>query len=185
MIKIVQKENVVLRKRAKPVPKDKISSPKIQKLLKKMKEALDSQEDGVALAAPQVGESLRIFIVSEKIFNQNETEEKQPAEKEAEFLVYINPKITKLSKKKEYVDEGCLSVRWLYGKTNRSKQITVKAYDEKGNHFTRGASGLLAQIFQHETDHLDGILFTDKAKELKKLNPEEWENRSGKNRTAN
>ena len=87
-------------------------------------------------------------------------------------MVFINPKISKLSREKEWVPEGCLSVRPLYGKTLRSKKATVVAYDENGKKFTRGASGLLAQIFQHETDHLDGILFIDHAKDIKEELPE-------------
>ena len=67
--------------------------------------------------------------------------------------------------------EGCLSVRWLYGKTYRSKKAMIIAYDENGKRFQRGASGLLAQIFQHETDHLKGVLFTDHAKEIKEELP--------------
>jgi peptide deformylase len=71
--------------------------------------------------------------------------------------------------------EGCLSVRWLYGNTFRSKKATVTAYDENGKKFVRGASGLLAQIFQHETDHLVGTLFIDHAKNIKEeLPPKEF-----------
>ena len=73
------------------------------------------------------------------------------------------------------VDEGCLSVRWLYGKVERAEKITVRAYDENGKPFTMGASGLLAQAFQHEIDHLNGILFIDKATDLKEMIPEETE----------
>ena len=75
--------------------------------------------------------------------------------------------LTDLSREKEWMPEGCLSVRPLYGKTFRSVKATVVAYDENGKKFTRGASGLLAQIFQHETDHLKGILFIDHAKDVK------------------
>ena len=81
-------------------------------------------------------------------------------------MVFINPKISKISKEKEWMPEGCLSVRPIYGKTWRSKKTTVTAYDENGIKFQRGASGLLSQIFQHETDHLNGILFIDHAVDL-------------------
>ena len=67
--------------------------------------------------------------------------------------------------------EGCLSVRPLYGKTFRSTKATITAYNKNGKKFTRGASGLLAQIFQHETDHLNGILFIDHAKDIKEEVP--------------
>lgn len=174
MKKIVQKEDSVLRKEAKEVPVQEIKSPKIQKILKEMSSSLLSQNDGVAIAAPQIGYSLQIFVVSGKIFDKDFLRgEGVPKEKKdlPKDLVFINPKISRLSREKEWVPEGCLSVRWLYGKTHRSKKATVTAYDENGKKFTRGASGLLAQIFQHETDHLKGILFTDHAKDIKEEHP--------------
>jgi len=97
--------------------------------------------------------------------------EKIPQKEIPKDLVFINPKISKLSKEKEWLPEGCLSVRWLYGKTYRSKKAMITAYDEKGKKFQRGASGLLAQIFQHETDHLKGVLFTDHAKDIREELP--------------
>ena len=179
--KIVQKEDKVLRKRAKEILVKEITGAKIQKVLKEMSDALWSQDDGVAIAAPQIGYSLSIFVVSGKIFQKDfilnaekEKIESTPAEKKNRLkdMVFINPKISKLSREKEWVPEGCLSVRWLYGKTHRSKKATVMAYDESGKKFTRGASGLLAQIFQHETDHLDGVLFTDHAKDIREELPQ-------------
>ncbi|MEK7071322.1 MAG: peptide deformylase, partial [Patescibacteria group bacterium] len=161
MRKILQKEEKVLRKNAKEVLVRNITTPKIKKVLKEMSQALRSQHDGVAIAAPQIGYSLRIFLVSGKIFTQNEKaptpeEVGVPTEnvgKKVKDMVFINPKISKLSKTKEWLPEGCLSVRPLYGKTHRSKKTAITAYDENGKKFQRGASGLLAQIFQHETDH--------------------------------
>jgi len=173
--KIVQKEDSVLRENAKEIPLREISTPKIQKIIKEMSGALKSQSDGVAIAAPQIGYSLSIFVVSGKIFHQDfarfDPEIKIPEKEIPKDLVFINPKISKLSREKDWVPEGCLSVRWLYGKTHRSKKATVTAYDENGKKFTRGASGLLAQIFQHETDHLKGILFIDHAKDIKEEKP--------------
>ena len=67
------------------------------------------------------------------------------------------------------MEEGCLSVRDYYGKIKRSTKATVRAYDENGNPFERGGSRLLAQIFQHEIDHLNGTLFTDSAKDVQKI----------------
>ncbi len=174
MKKILQKEEKVLRKIAKEVPLEQIASTKIKKILAEMSQSLRSQGDGVAIAAPQIGYSLRIFVVSGRIFlkdfGKQELQEESLAElnnAEVEDVVFINPKISKLSRDKEWMPEGCLSVRPLYGKTWRSKKATVTAYDEKGKKFTRGGSGLLAQIFQHETDHLNGILFIDHAKDIK------------------
>ena len=184
---ILQKEKAVLRKIAEEVPIGQIKTPKIKKILKEMSEALASQDDGVAIAAPQIGYSLRIFVVSGKIFTKefigrgvsqadeprssaDSIESDSDPEQEDSFvkdIVFINPKISKLSRDKECLPEGCLSVRPWYGKTYRSKKATVTAYDENGKKFIRGASGLLAQIFQHETDHLNGILFIDHAKDVK------------------
>jgi len=172
MIEIVQNDNVVLRKIAKEVPVSEIRSPKMQKLLKDMSEALDGQEDGVAIAAPQIAVSLRIFMVSGKIFDKDfmngDKITKGGVDKKDSHpnLTFINPKLIKISKDSKYLEEGCLSVRPIYGKVLRANKATIEAYDENGKRFSRGASGLLAQIFQHETDHLEGVLFTDKAKEL-------------------
>lgn len=155
MTEIIQKENKLLRQIAVPVPLEEITGPEIKTILKKMSEALASQADGVALAAPQIGESLRIFIVAGE-----------------PNLTFINPEITKMSKKQKLVEEGCLSVRWLYGEVKRAEKVSVTAYDETGKKFVRHASDLLAQIFQHETDHLNGILFTDQAINLKEMKPD-------------
>ncbi len=164
--KIVQKENPVLREEAHEVPLKDISTPKIQKIIADMKKALLGQEDGVAIAAPQIAVPLRIFIISGRANNIVKRTTGSPDE------IYINPVITKISKDKKLVDEGCLSVRYLYGKTKRATRATVEAYNEKGEKFSRGASGLIAQIFQHETDHLNGVLFIDHAKSIKELLPE-------------
>jgi peptide deformylase len=178
MVEIVQKEHKILRGKAKEVPVKEIDSAKIKKIIEDMKKSLSSQDDGVAIAAPQISVPLRIFVVSGKIFGSKGTELKEPkkaSSKDQPDLVFINPEIIKISKKKESLPEGCLSVRWLYGEVKRSTNATVRAYNERGEVFTRGGGGLLAQIFQHEIDHLDGILFIDKAKNLVELKPEDIE----------
>jgi len=176
MVKIVQKEDPILRGTAKDIPIKDIGSPEINKILKDMKVALASQEDGVAIAAPQIGIPFRIFVVSGKVLDIVELEYPEKITKDMptknDDMVFINPNILKLSKKKNIMEEGCLSVRWQYGDVKRSTNATVEAYDEKGKKFTRGAGGLLAQIFQHEVDHLNGVLFIDKAKNVKELPPE-------------
>ena len=171
----------ILRSVSAEVLPGEIKTKKIQNILKEMSATLKSQDDGVAIAAPQIGYSLRIFVVSGKIFSSSFVEgrnERMGTDDEAEDvkqnmkdLVFINPKISKLSREKEWLPEGCLSVRWLYGKILRSKKAIITAYDENGMKFTRGASGLLAQIFQHETDHLNGVLFIDHAKDIKEELP--------------
>ena len=171
---IVQKEDKVLREKAKEVPISAIDSAKIKKVITDMKKALAVQHDGVAIAAPQIGVSLRIFVVSGRVFADNfETTnyEEIKNSKKNKDMVFINPKIIKLSRTKEMMPEGCLSVRWIYGNVKRSTNATIEARDENGQKFTRGAGGILAQIFQHETDHLDGILFIDKAKDMQDLPP--------------
>ena len=152
----------VLRQISKEIPLSDIKSAKTQKLIKDMFNSLAKEEDGVALAAPQIGESLRIFVITPKIFEKPEEQ----------HLVFINPKITKRSKDKKKMEEGCLSCRWFYGKAKRSSRVELEAYDENGEKFKVIGTKLLAQIFQHETDHFDGILFVDHATDLKDLGPD-------------
>ncbi|MEK7460392.1 MAG: peptide deformylase [Patescibacteria group bacterium] len=190
MAKILQKDASILRATAEPVnPKD-FTSPRLAKILDDMKSALDKEEDGVAIAAPQIGVPLRIFIVSHRAFEieleekdkinsvvEKTSEQQMPVDSKIKLrdMVFINPEIVKLSRKKVWVPEGCLSVRWLYGEVLRSDKATIRAYDENGKPFTYGGSGLLAQIFQHETDHLNGLLFIDTARDLEVITREDQE----------
>lgn len=174
---IVQDGDPVLRSVANPVKTSDFNTTELDTILEQMKLALDKESDGVAIAAPQIGVPLRIFIVSRKAFAVEDHTEGEPSvniqklpEKD---MICINPEITKLSQKKAKVPEGCLSVRWLYGNTRRSEKATIRAYDEHGKPFTYGGSGLIAQIFQHETDHLNGTLFIDHATEIEELTEEE------------
>lgn len=162
MKKIVQQEHEVLREMAEPIPVSSITKPETRKIIREMFETLETQKDGVALAAPQIAYSKRIFIISPHILD---TENSLP-------LVYINPEIIKRSRDKKNMEEGCLSCRWWYGKTKRSTRVTVRAHDEHGKEFTLEGKGLVAQIFQHEIDHLNGVLFIDHAKNLKEIEPE-------------
>lgn len=162
MTEIVQDGHKVLRQIAQEVTEKEFGSTKLEKIISGMKEALESQDDGVALAAPQIAISKRIFVVSPKILRDESIGKDFP-------LVYINPEITKMSKDKKKMDEGCLSVRPLYGIVKRSTRATIEAFDEKGEGFSISGSGLVAQIFQHEIDHLDGVLFIDKARHIKEL----------------
>lgn len=168
MIEIIQQNHPTLRTVAQPVAEKDITSAQIKKVIQNMITALTSQDDGVAIAAPQIDAPYRIFVVSHKVFEIT----KRHKHATGKDMVFINPVITKLSKDKKNLEEGCLSVRYLYGKVSRSHKATVEALDESGIKFTMGASGLLAQIFQHEIDHLDGILFIDKAKNVEEIIPE-------------
>jgi peptide deformylase len=159
MKEIVQNGHPALRQKSGEVPVGDIVSKEIQQIIHDMQEALLSQDDGVAIAAPQIAVPLRIFVVSGTVFTS------KGADREPD-QTYINPKIIKLSHKKESMEEGCLSVRGTYGHIKRHAKTTVEAYNEHGEKFTKEGEGLLSQIFQHETNHLDGILFIDNAEEL-------------------
>lgn len=170
MAKIVTKENKILKEIAKDVPPELFGTKKLAQIISDMSTALAREDDGVALAAPQIGLSLRLFVVSGKVLSYGSQDE--PTTKKEPDLVFINPEITSLSKTKRDFDEGCLSVRWLYGQVKRATKATIIAYDFNGKKFTRSASGLMAQIFQHEVDHLNGVLFTEKARNLQEYEPE-------------
>ncbi len=161
MAEIVQSPHKTLRGIAEAVKKSDINSEKFLSTIEAMKTALHGEDDGVAIAAPQIDVPLRVFIVSQKALPKGDDD-----------MVFINPEITKLGKKKEAMSEGCLSVRWKYGLVKRSTTATVKAWNMQGNEFVMSAKGLLAQIFQHETDHLNGVLFIDKATDVEDLPPE-------------
>ncbi len=166
----------MLRKIAETVPDDFFGTSKLTKIIASMTEALDKALDGVALAAPQIGISYRIFIVR---YDRTLPPEKDVAQK-PEIGIYINPKIIKTSRRRANVEEGCLSVRGVYGHLHRYERTTVSAQHEDGSHFTRGGGSILAQIFQHEIDHLNGALFIDYAKDLYEITPED-EGSSGTN----
>ena len=176
MPEIRQQKDPILHTKAEPVPLSLIGSPQLNTILTDMVTAMSTQRDGVAIAAPQIGIPLQIFIVSGTTLSKADKEYTSGTDD----LVFINPKITKLSKEKQILEEGCLSVRWLYGTVSRSIKASIQALNEKGEKIERGASGLLAQIFQHETDHLNGILFTDKAIEVWEMTEEEIREAQGK-----
>lgn len=161
MAKLVPQNHQALHEIAQEITPEEFSNGYVTKLIKDMREALKEYNvDGfvaVAIAAPQIGVAKRLFIVSDQ---SSEREDVMPS------FVAINPKIVKLSKKTHLVGEGCLSVPEHYGEVNRHKNATLRALDENGNEFERGAGGLLAQIIQHECDHLDGTLFVDRAKQV-------------------
>lgn len=168
-------DNPTLKQIAQDIRVSDIQSSRIQTLIADMKALLAKEEYGVALAAPQVGKSVRLFIVSgtaaEKRAHANKTRKTDDAVMARDSLpardeVYINPELIKMSRGRKDKHEGCLSVRGKWGMVPRAEKATVRAYDEHGVQFTRGASGLLAQIFQHELDHLNGILYLDKAREI-------------------
>jgi len=160
---VVQEGDAVLRQKAKPVAKKDITTPKIRGVISRMKKVLAGEEFGVAIAAPQIGHSLRIFVVSGRALLPIDSPEDTPPLPD---MVFINPELTRLSRAKKEMSEGCLSVRGKYGAVVRHEKASVKAQNEKGETFTYNGTGLVAHIFQHEYDHLDGILYIDKAVKL-------------------
>ncbi|MBI2121582.1 MAG: peptide deformylase [Candidatus Sungbacteria bacterium] len=181
---IVKLPAKVLRGHAQDIPMKEILSPHIQGLISNMQKALKNTPDGVGLAAPQVGESLRIFIVSEeaeeidKAGGRRQKGELLPPhavedapkklyeEREWKYYVFINPVLKNTSRKKLDGPEGCLSVPGKFGNVTRHEKITVEAYDKHAKKITRGASRFFARVMQHELDHLEGILFIDKAERV-------------------
>lgn len=140
-----EKDNSVLRRIAKDVPIHDIRTPHIKKLISEMKSLLAKEEYGVALAAPQVGESIRLFIVSGRALARDSRNAPDEPEKKEDVpplpdQVYINPVMTKMSRAKKGKHEGCLSVRGKWGIVPRSEKASIRAHDETGKAFTRGAS---------------------------------------------
>ncbi|QQG37509.1 MAG: peptide deformylase [Candidatus Kaiserbacteria bacterium] len=178
---IPHEKNSALRKKAAAIARAEIESPTIKKLIEEMKKLLAKEEYGVALAAPQVGEAIRLFIVSGRALargSRNAPDEiggdvEKPETPPLPDQVYINPEILKISRTKRLKHEGCLSVRGKWGEVMRAEKATIRAYDEHNRAFTRGASDFLAHIFQHEMDHLEGILYIDKAAKIYDEEPEE------------
>jgi peptide deformylase len=172
MLPIRESGDPVLRTLSEPVPKEMFGTKELETMLSEMLSTLDGEADGVALAAPQVGYPYRIFVVRfDRMSHSDDAADKVPAE----IGIFINPKITKTSRRREEMQEGCLSVRGIYGTTYRHERATVRAQDERGVWFTRGGGGILAQAFQHEIDHLDGTLFIDIAEELHEQNAKDTE----------
>ena len=164
IIQIDERKENILRAHAHPIKKVEFGSDYLKDVISTMQKALAKESDGVALAAPQIALSLRIFVVSPNAYHEDA---------KWKPLVFINPKITKMSKKTAIMQEGCLSVRWVYGKTTRAVSATVEAYDIEGNKFSYGGTGLIAHIFQHEIDHLDGTLFIDHGFDFEEYTEEE------------
>lgn len=155
----------VLRTPARAVPPSMFGSPELSRILSDMGNALRAEPFGVAIAAPQVGHSYRIFVVRGYVLSELRRDD--PHAESIADVVYINPTITYRSAKKQHITgEGCLSVPNVYGDIERSERVRIVAQDERGKKFLKSGSGFLAEIFEHECDHLDGILFIDTATNL-------------------
>jgi len=158
---IVTPPEPVLRRKARPV---KNFDGNLQTLIDDMIETM-RDAPGVGLAAPQVGVSDRVIVV--QYAEQEEAEEGQePKEVEPKLYVMVNPEIVKSSPDTVLGVEGCLSVPGLLGEVERNYEVRIKALNRRGQPMKLKAEGWLARIFQHEIDHLNGVLFTDLATQV-------------------
>lgn len=164
-----KKEEKFLRTKTAEFDFSKFTKKEIADLIKKMRETM-TKAVGIGLSANQVGLNLRMFVVqiSDKPLKRGENNKIiMPSPDEMKFYAVFNPEIVKFSKKTSVMEEGCLSVPEIYGEVERPEKITLKGLNRYNKTITVKADGLLARVFQHETDHLNGILFIDKAKNLK------------------
>ena len=162
---IVIHPNPVLRQKAKKVRK---ITPQLEQLIDDMVETLRAAP-GVGLAAPQVGHSQRIIVVE---YAEPSEDPDQPP-KEAKLYTVVNPEITRSSSETELGIEGCLSIPGYLGEVERYAQVTVKGLNRHGQPFRLKANGWLARIFQHEIDHLNGVLYLDLASKVWKEEPQD------------
>ncbi|MFA4817372.1 MAG: peptide deformylase [Parcubacteria group bacterium] len=159
---IIQIGNPILRKKTSLV-RD-ISSLKSKRITRDLIGTLRASSL-IGLAAPQIGQSFQIFITEMRKTANRKNEDKD------KLRIYINPKIIKFSKKTNIGYEGCGSVgnAQIFGPVKRASEVTIEALNEKGKKIVFKAQNLLARIIQHESDHLNGILFTDKISDYKKI----------------
>ncbi|HNZ00480.1 MAG TPA: peptide deformylase [Anaerolineaceae bacterium] len=164
LLDIVSLPDPVLRRKARKVTVfDKELQTLIDNMIHTMREA-----PGVGLAAPQVGESIRLVVVEYPDTDDDEPDEDAPKK----LYVMVNPEIVETSEDKELGVEGCLSVPGLVGEVERHTRIVVKGLNRQGKPMKVKVKGWMARIFQHEIDHLDGIVFPDRATRV-------WQPREG------
>jgi len=160
ILKVARMGHPVLRAKARALDKSEIRSAAVQRLIDDMIDTM-LEYHGVGLAAPQVHEGLRVFVASLDASDDAETHE--------EPLAIINPELTVVGA--EVVDdwEGCLSIPDIRGRVPRAREIKVRAFDRKGDRIELRAHDFPARVIQHETDHLDGVLFFDRMRSLETL----------------
>ena len=145
----------ILKTRAREI--DKITD-EIRRLSQDMFETMRAEGDGVGLAANQVGVGLRLFVV--EIAGKN-----SPSRR----YTLVNPKIVAIGKETESQDEGCLSFPGIFGPGERKREVEIQGLDLKGKNVTLRGEGLLARVFQHELDHLDGVVFVERMTMVQRL----------------
>lgn len=146
-------------------PKVARFTPALEQLAEDMLETMRAYK-GVGLAGPQIGIMQRIFVAE---IPPPKNDEDEPHPQSGVSYVLVNPEITKVSKTLVEDQEGCLSIPTWYGLVERPEWVEVKAQDVKGRKFKLKVNGLLARIFMHEIDHLEGVLFLDHIKDPKKV----------------
>ena len=165
VLPIIAYGDPVLRKVGENITKDYLD---LDTLLANMQDTMKNAR-GVGLAAQQIGKAIRLFLVDTSPF----AEDDELDEEEREFLksfkkVFINAKILKEEGDKWLFNEGCLSIPNINEDVSREETITIEFQDENFKKHTETVSGLAARVIQHEYDHIEGILFTDKLSSLKK-----------------
>ncbi len=155
----------VLRAKALPVPPDQIRSVTVQRLIDDMFETM-REYTGIGLAAPQVHEGVRIFVAG---VHPGAISEVLDDDENMPMMALVNPEITAMTDVTSEGWEGCLSIPDVRGLVPRASAIRVDAYDRTGKRVSFAAAGLTARVIQHETDHLDGILFMDRMRSLHSL----------------
>jgi peptide deformylase len=158
ILKVARMGHPVLRKRGRALDKSDLKNPLMQKFFDDMIDTM-YEYHGVGLAAPQVHEGLRVFVAML---------DEEPGE-ESEAIVVINPEIVPNAPATEEGWEGCLSIPDIRGMVPRYTDITVKALDRSGKSVELKLKGFPARVAQHETDHLDGVLFFDRMKSMQTL----------------
>jgi len=165
ILPIIAYGDPVLRKAGKEIDSD---YPNLPKLIENMKETM-ANASGVGLAAPQIGLAIRLFLIDASPFAEDENLSEQERAQLKEFKkVFINAKIVEEEGNEWVFNEGCLSIPDIREDISRKETITVEYLDENFTKNCDTLSGLAARVFQHEYDHIEGILFTDKLSSLKK-----------------
>jgi peptide deformylase len=154
---ILEVGHPVLRERARELTRDELASPAVQTLIDELIETKRAA-NGAGLAAPQVGESVRIAIAEVERDNP-----RYPYKPPIPLTVFVNPLIEPLDDELVAINEGCLSVPGLRGEVPRHVRVAVRYLDRHGAEHEEVKRGLTAGTFQHEVDHLDGVLFLDRA----------------------
>jgi peptide deformylase len=161
ILKVARMGHPVLRTKARALDRGEVKSPAVQQLIDDMIDTM-FEYHGVGLAAPQVHESMRIFVASLSDTGEDDDTDAEP-------LVVINPEITIVNA--ETVDdwEGCLSIPEIRGRVPRPRAVKLRALNRKGDRVEVNATEYSARVLQHEFDHLDGVLFFDRMRSLESL----------------